>query len=61
MEKFAIGLTSLVSNHWATGGVRVNSTPDYNLSFVPAQGEYNIAVTGVYVFCRDGTAMINDK
>ena len=35
-------LTSLVGNHWATGGLRVNSTPDYNLSIVPAQGEYNI-------------------
>ena len=22
---------SLVGNHWATGGLRVNSTPDYNL------------------------------
>ena len=36
-------LTSLVCNHWATGGLRVNSTPDYNLSFVPARGEHNIA------------------
>ena len=36
-------LMSLVGNHWATGGLRVNSTPDYNLSFVPPQGEYNIA------------------
>ena len=36
-------LTSLVGNHCATGGLQVNSTPDYNLSSVPAQGEYNIA------------------
>ena len=36
-------LTSLVIKHWATGGLRVNFTPDYNLSFVPARGEYNIA------------------
>ena len=36
-------LTSLVGNHLATSGLRVNSTPDYNLSFVLAQGEYNIA------------------
>ena len=33
-------LTSLVGYHWATGGLQVNSTPDYNLSFVPDQGEY---------------------
>ena len=36
-------LTLIVGNHWATGGLQVNSTPDYNLSFVPALGEYNIA------------------
>ena len=36
-------LTSLVRNHWATGGLRVNSIPYYNHSFVPARGEYNIA------------------
>ena len=36
-------LTSPVRNRWATGGLRVNSTPDYNLSCVPARGEYNIA------------------
>ena len=36
-------LTSLVSNHSATGGLRVNATQDYYLSFVPARGEYNIA------------------
>ena len=29
--------------NFATGGVKVNSTPDYNLFFVPAWGEYNIA------------------
>ena len=29
-------MTSLVGNHWATGGLQVNSTPDYNLSFDPA-------------------------
>ena len=36
-------LTSIVGNHWATGGLRVNLTPDYNHSFVPARGEYNTA------------------
>ena len=36
-------LTSFVGNHWATGGLRVNSTQDYNVFFVPALGEYNIA------------------
>ena len=36
-------LMSLVSNHWAIGGLRVNLNPDYNLSFVPARGDYNIA------------------
>ena len=36
-------LASIVGNHWATGGLWVNSTPDYNLSFVTAQREYNIA------------------
>ena len=36
-------LTTIVGNHWATGGLWANSTPDYNLSFVPARGEYKIA------------------
>ena len=35
--------TSLVDNYWATGGLLVNSTQDYIISFVPAWGEYNIA------------------
>ena len=38
-------LTSLVGYRWATatGGPRVTLTPDYDVSFVPARGEYNIA------------------
>ena len=36
-------LTPLVGNHWATGGLRVVLTQDYNLSFVPARGEYSVA------------------
>ena len=36
-------LTRLVVNHWATGRLRVNSAPDYNISFVSARGEYNTA------------------
>ena len=36
-------LTSLVGSHWVTGGLQVKSTADYNLSFVPPQGQYIIA------------------
>ena len=36
-------LTSLVDYHWATAGIRVNSSSAYELSFVPAQGESNIS------------------
>ena len=36
-------LTPLVDNHWATGGLLVNLTPNFNLFFVRARGEYNIA------------------
>ena len=30
-KKMLSFLTSLVGHHWATGGLRVNLTPDYNL------------------------------
>ena len=36
-------LTSLVGDDWASGRLQVNLTPDYNLSYVRARGEYNIA------------------
>ena len=38
-------VTSLVDNHLATGGLRVNWTPDYNLYFVPACGNTILPIT----------------
>ena len=53
-------LTSLISNHWATGGLWVNTTPNYNLSCVPARGEYNIADhTKGELWLVDGRFVIN--
>ena len=48
-------LMSLVRNHWATGGLQVNSTTDCNISFVPAQGEYNIADPTLKADCAQGS------
>ena len=38
-------LTSLVGNLWAIGGLRVNSTPDYNLPLVPLKGNTILPIT----------------